>query len=144
MRQENCRSLRCSWSSACRRCSNYIFILDTIPSFNGLNKDNCKTRQQTFKIWDLVRLILESWRYVKQVSHMRDLDWQLRTELPWTTWGVWYSDALGKLALNLVTADKGTAFPPCRRIILVRSGYVITRSFMSKLVTIEASIARQW
>ena len=27
-RQYNCRSLRCSWSIACRRCSNYIFILD--------------------------------------------------------------------------------------------------------------------
>ena len=27
-RQSNCWSLRCSWSIACRRCSNYIFLLD--------------------------------------------------------------------------------------------------------------------
>ena len=29
-------SLRCSWSIACRGCSNYIFILDFTPGFNGL------------------------------------------------------------------------------------------------------------
>ena len=28
-------------------------------------KNNCKTRQETFKFWDLVRLILEIWRYCK-------------------------------------------------------------------------------
>ena len=31
---------RCSWSIACRRCSNYIFILNLTPGFNGLGKDN--------------------------------------------------------------------------------------------------------
>ena len=53
-RQWNCWSLRCSWSIACRRCSNYLFILDLIPGFNGLGKDNCKTRRESFKyfvIW---------------------------------------------------------------------------------------------
>ena len=35
--QLNCRSLRCSWSIACRRCSNYIFILDLIHCFNRLH-----------------------------------------------------------------------------------------------------------
>ena len=60
----NCRSLRCSWSIACRRCSNYIFILDLTPGFVGLGKGNCKTRQETFKFWDLVRLILEILRYL--------------------------------------------------------------------------------
>ena len=25
----------------CRRCSNYIFIIDLTPGFNGLGKDNC-------------------------------------------------------------------------------------------------------
>ena len=54
-------SLRFSWSSACR--SNYVFILDFTPGFNELGKDNCKTRRETFKFWDLVRLILEVWRY---------------------------------------------------------------------------------
>ena len=57
-RQLNCWSLRCSWSSACRRCSNYIFIHNLTPGFNGLSNDNCKTRRESFKFWDLVRLIL--------------------------------------------------------------------------------------
>ena len=69
-RQLNCWSLRCIWSIACRRCSNYIFILDLTPAFNGLGKDNDKMRQETFKFRDLVHLILEtlwyfmSWRQV--------------------------------------------------------------------------------
>ena len=44
---------------ACKRYPNYIFILDLTSSFNGLGKDNYKTRQETFKFWDLVQLILE-------------------------------------------------------------------------------------
>ena len=58
-RQLNCRSLGCSWSIACRRCSNYIFILDLTPGFNSLGRDNCKMRRLSFKLWDSVRLILE-------------------------------------------------------------------------------------
>ena len=41
------------------RCSNYIFILDLTPGFNGLGIDNFKMIQETFKLWDLVQLILE-------------------------------------------------------------------------------------
>ena len=48
-RQPNCWSLRSSWSIAYRRCSNYIFILDITPGFNGLGKDNHKTRRETSK-----------------------------------------------------------------------------------------------
>ena len=33
------------------------------PGFNGLGKDNYKMRRETFKFWDLVRLILETLRY---------------------------------------------------------------------------------
>ena len=62
--QLNCRSLRCSWSIACRRCSNYIFILDLKPGFKGLGKDDFKTRWESFQFWDLVRLILETLRYI--------------------------------------------------------------------------------
>ena len=40
--------------------SNYIFILDLT---HDLHKDNCKTRRETIKFWDLVRLILEVCRY---------------------------------------------------------------------------------
>ena len=50
---------RCSWSIACQRCSDYIFILNLAPGFNGLGRDNCKARQETLKFGDLVRLILE-------------------------------------------------------------------------------------
>ena len=54
------------WSIACRRCSNYIFILNLTPGFNGLSEDNCMKIQETFKFWDLVRLILEVLRYCWQ------------------------------------------------------------------------------
>ena len=64
-RQLNCWPLRCSWSIACRRCANYIFILDLTPGFNGLGEDNYKMIRETFKFWDLVRLILETLRYLK-------------------------------------------------------------------------------
>ena len=62
-RQLNCWSLRCSWSIVCRRCSNYIFILDLTSGFIGLGKDNYKMRREIFKFWDLVCLILETLRY---------------------------------------------------------------------------------
>ena len=53
-RQLNCRSLR--WSIACRRCSNYIFILGLTHGFNILHKDNCKPRK---KQWSLgIRCVL--------------------------------------------------------------------------------------
>ena len=49
---------------ACWRCSNYTFIFDLTPGFNGLGKDNCKTRQKSFKLCNLVRLISNILRYV--------------------------------------------------------------------------------
>ena len=63
-RQWNCWSLRCSWNIGCQRCSNYIFILDLTNDFNGLGRDNCKMRRETFKCCDLVRLILEVWQHI--------------------------------------------------------------------------------
>ena len=70
----NCWSLRCSWSIACRRCSNYIFILHLTFGFNILHKDNCKLRRETFKFWDLVRLILEILRHVLIINpHVIDV-----------------------------------------------------------------------
>ena len=56
-------SLRCSWSIAFWRCSNYIFILDLTPGFNGFGKGNCKMRWEWFKFWYLVHLILEILQY---------------------------------------------------------------------------------
>ena len=46
--------------------SNILHEFDKqfIWSFNELDKDNnCKTRQDTFKFWELARLLLETWRY---------------------------------------------------------------------------------
>ena len=40
-------------------CSNYIFIIDLTSGFIGLGKDSYKTRRETVKFGDLVRLILE-------------------------------------------------------------------------------------
>ena len=60
-------SLRCSWSIACRRCSNYIFILDLTPGFSIKHKDNLKMKLETFKygIWCIlyyrVDCILNLW-----------------------------------------------------------------------------------
>ena len=47
----------------CRRCSNYIFILDLTPGFTGLGEDSCTTRRETSKFGELVRLILEILQY---------------------------------------------------------------------------------
>ena len=44
---------------------NYFFILDLTSGFNGLRKDNRKTRRESFKFCDLVQLILEILWYVK-------------------------------------------------------------------------------
>ena len=51
-RQDDCWWLRCSWSSSCQLCSNYIFILNLTPLVNGLCKDNCKRRQETCKFYE--------------------------------------------------------------------------------------------
>ena len=61
---------------ACRRCSNYIFILNLTRGFNGLGKDNYKTGRETVMFRDWVRLILENWRYLSlqwpsSVRHIR-------------------------------------------------------------------------
>ena len=72
-RQWNWWSLRCSWRIACRRCFNYIFIGDLTPGFDGLGKDNCKTRQETFKFWDLVRLIV---RRAGLLLSQQDFEWR--------------------------------------------------------------------
>ena len=68
-RHWNCWSLRCSWSIACRWYSNYIFILDLTPGFNGAGKDNCKKmRWETFKFANLVHLMLEVWQYSSDMN----------------------------------------------------------------------------
>ena len=42
-----------------RRCSNYIFILNLTPVFNGFGKYKCKTRPESLMFGDLVWLILD-------------------------------------------------------------------------------------
>ena len=46
-----------------QRCCNYIFIPDLTPGFNWLGNDNCKTKRETLKFWNWVRLILDVWWY---------------------------------------------------------------------------------
>ena len=72
-RQYNCWLLRCSWSIACWRWANYIFIHDLKPRFNGLGKDDCKTRWETSKLWDLACFLLEVWHYI---HHQASVHWE--------------------------------------------------------------------
>ena len=44
--------------------SNYIFIRDLTPDFNGLGKGNSTTRRETFKFGDLLQRVLEVWPYI--------------------------------------------------------------------------------
>ena len=37
--------------------------------FNGLGKNNCKTRPETFMFGDWVRLIIENWWYTDNIAH---------------------------------------------------------------------------
>ena len=62
------RMLRCNWSIACLRCSNYIFIIESTLGFNILRKDNCMTRRETVKFWDVVCLKIDIWRYLWLVT----------------------------------------------------------------------------
>ena len=39
-----------SWSTACRQCSSYIFIIDLIPGFNRLHKTTARRDEKHF-IW---------------------------------------------------------------------------------------------
>ena len=69
-------------ASRSRRCSNYIFILDLTPGFNGLGKGNCKTRRESFEFGDLVWLILEIlWYSFKIIRSYPHLPWI--NELSW-------------------------------------------------------------
>ena len=54
-----------------RRCSNYIFIIDLASGFNRLCKNCCKTRRETFKLWEVVPLILETWWYVSFTENIK-------------------------------------------------------------------------
>ena len=55
-------------------CSDYIFVLDLTPCFNGLGKDNCKTRRVKFKFGDLVRLILGVLWYITHTYQEHSCD----------------------------------------------------------------------
>ena len=51
-----------------KKHANYILLPDLTPGFNGLSKDKWKTRRDTSKFWDLVRLISKIWQYVQFVT----------------------------------------------------------------------------
>ena len=60
-RQLICRSLRCSWSIACRRCSNYIFILNLTPDFKDWSKTTSRRDENhlSFGIWCILYQIFD-------------------------------------------------------------------------------------
>ena len=114
-------AFRCSWSIT--GCSNDIFILALTPGFNGLGKDNCKTRWETFKFWDLVLLILEVWRWCRQSSTMPyDL-----TTLPGhnelTHWGWVTHIFVGKL--TIIGLDNGLSPERRQAIIWTNTGILL-------------------
>ena len=39
----------------------WIYFIVDLTIFYGLGKDNCKTRREIFKCWDLMRLVLKNW-----------------------------------------------------------------------------------
>ena len=123
----NCWSLRCSWSISCWHCSNYNFILNLTPGFNGLDKDKCKTRQKTFKFWDLMCLILEVSRQVPgSQNHVFSTSWELSIQfaISWfLLWlGItWFYQHFQRLPQAVYTATVAilqmaidTVHPPCR------------------------------
>ena len=66
---------------ACWHCSNYIFIVDLTPGFNGLGKDQCQTRWETFKFCNLVQIISEV--YMKMHYIIQD-SFREQNPLCWT------------------------------------------------------------
>ena len=48
--------------------ADVLFIIKLTHDLNRLHKDNYKTRRETFKFWDLVRLILEIFRYAFRMA----------------------------------------------------------------------------
>ena len=60
---------------------NYFFILDLTRGFNGLGKNNHKTRRETFKFGDLVHLILDIWTHMQCCVdlHPNKFMWHLPT-----------------------------------------------------------------
>ena len=75
-------------------CSNYIFIIDSTPSSNGLGKDDCKTRWETLKFGDLMQLILEVWWYYFQwygfVFYFFQESMKMMGLNNWLHWSAWF------------------------------------------------------
>ena len=61
IRQQNCWSFRCSWSIACRRCSNYIFIVDLTSGWRGWEN-------VTELSWDILKM--ESWTHMGRTANI--------------------------------------------------------------------------
>ena len=112
----NTSSLSRSWSIACQRCSNCILILDLTHGFNELGKDSCKTRWESFKIWHLVRLILEFTVY-RIIPHRRqDLSMNWRQHQCWWWPGDERSQGISSHGNDLVCLEYSSGSP--RRVKL--------------------------
>ena len=121
--QLNCWSLRCS-------CSNYIFILNWIHGFNRLDKDNWKTRRETFKFWDLVRLILPIWRCVCSMEAC-NLAYQIRTTILQTKhFEVW------NVLESSITQSQLYGFP-LRQNVYVSQGEMCHESLRTEILLLK-------
>ena len=145
-RQWNCWPFWSCWSIACRRSSNYIFILDLTPGFNILHKDNWKARWETFKFSVLVRVILEIWRYFSGqcmtvgIQHLSILEIREATML-WCIIRMSLCEhiiirmSLYTHILSIVSNDRTTRFyglrgPPCPIFENKMGMEIFCRSFM--------------
>ena len=127
IRQWNCSPLRCSWSIAYRRCSNCIFI-DLTPGFNGLGKDNCKTRQETFKFWDLVCLILEILRYFYVSNTWNFMLWSGNFIWP-RVWTPWRDNSIAN-ALELRLSSTNPSICICIKLLYLLGWHVDSKKFL--------------
>ena len=78
--------------------TNYIFMLDLTPGFNELDIENCKTRPETFKFYDLVWLILEVWQYMYLFTKHENWHY-LHTRLFFITQAAWSVCILGHYSM---------------------------------------------
>ena len=93
-----------------RRCSQYIFILDLTHGFNTLGKANCKTRRETSRLWNSVRLILDVSGYIKKHIRRRFTERFVGLIISSIPWKCVEFGALKEANLNLVRQLKIMTF----------------------------------
>ena len=75
MRQLNCRSLRCSWSIACRRCSNYIFILHSTLALQYIAQRHLQSATRNIEVLGLGTSYIRDFTVCEILSSFFFLTW---------------------------------------------------------------------